>query len=509
MTRQIEKWDYIEVELQASSSGNPFLDVTLQAEFTNQDRSVLVTGFYDGDGVYKIRFMPELEGNWCFVTHSSLNALDKQQGSFECVPPSKNNHGPVRVIDNVHFAYADGMPYHPVGTTCYVWNHQGEELENKTLASLKNEPFNKIRFCVFPKRYTFNYNEPQTYPFPGEVKEQWQREYQDDYNTLRPRHDWWDYTHFNPAYFQHLDNCVLELRALGIEADLILFHPYDFGAWGFDYLPETVNNRLLEYLVARLGAFRNIWWSFANEWDFVQSKTVEEWDRYIKLVEKVDPYNHLRSIHNAHTFFDHSKPWITHCSIQSSDFRRIRQWLDDYQKPIVIDECGYEGNIDRGWGYLTGKEMVNRFWLGFAQGAYVGHGETYVNAEGNLWWSKGGELVGSSPKRIAFLKKIIEESPENSFFHIHREDSFMYKKAGVGIYPEFGLFYFGLNQPSFQWINLREDGTWQIDIIDTWEMTITSAGKNFSGQFRLELPGKEGIAIRIRQNSNHQDEPNL
>ena len=500
MTEQVEKWDCFELELKAQASGNPFLDVTLEADFTHNHRSVRVTGFYDGGDVYKIRFMPDMEGSWRFVTHSNLDALDNKRGSFECMPPSENNHGLVRVIDRSHFAYSDGTPYHPVGTTCYVWNHQGEALEKKTLKTLKEGPFNKIRFCVYPKRYTFNYNEPQNYPFPGEVKEKWNPEYQDDYTTPRPRHSWWDYDYFNPEYFQHIDDCVLELRTLGIEADLILFHPYDFGAWGFDCIPEEVNNRILEYLVARLGAFRNIWWSFANEFDFLQNKTIDEWDRYIKLVEKIDPYNHLRSIHNGREIFDHSKPWITHCSIQTGDFNRIPEWFDKYQKPLVIDECGYEGNIDRGWGYLTGKEMVNRFWQGFAKGAYVGHGETYVNPEENLWWSKGGELQGSSPKRIAFLKKIVEEFPEKGFSHIKSTESFMYKTAGCGVYPEFGLFYFGLNQPSFQLINLPEEGTWQIDIIDTWEMTITSAGSNFSGRFRLDLPGKEGIAIRIRKN---------
>ncbi len=289
---------------------------------------------------------------------------------------------------------------------------------------------------------------------------------------------------------------------MGIEADLILFHPYDFVAWGFDCIPEDVNNRILEYLVARLGAFRNIWWSFANEFDFFENKAIQEWDRYIKLVKNIDPYNHLRSIHNGRVFYDHSNPWITHCSIQSGDFNRIPEWFDKYEKPIVIDECGYEGNIDRGWGNITGKEMVNRFWQGFTMGAYVGHGETYANPEQNLWWSKGGELVGSSPRRIAFLKNIIEEIPENKFTLIKmtKTESFMYKSIGCGVYPEFGLFYFGVHQPSFQMINLPEEGTWQIDIIDTWEMTITSAGSNLSGSFRLDLPCKEGTAIRIRKN---------
>jgi hypothetical protein len=44
-----------------------------------------------------------------------------------------------------------------------------------------------------------------------------------------------------------------------------------------------------------------------------------------------------------------------------------------YKKPVVIDECAYEGNIHRGWGSITGEEMVRRFWEGYVRGGYVGH----------------------------------------------------------------------------------------------------------------------------------------
>ncbi|MEN8905340.1 MAG: DUF5060 domain-containing protein [Clostridiales bacterium] len=493
------QWDYTEIVFESDFEGNPYKDVELSASFEKGDYKIEILGFYDDNNLWKIRFMPPEIGEWKFKTSSNLSSLKDLEGIIKCTKAEEGVHGLVQVSDKTQFSYSDGTAYYPIGTTCYVWNLQGDELEKKTLETLKKSPFNKIRFCIYPKRYTFNYNEPESYPFLGKVEEKWNPQNQDDY-TPRPRHSWWDYDFFNPEYFQHIDNCVLELRKLGIEADLILFHPYDFGAWGFDCIPEEVNNRLLKYLVARLGAFRNIWWAFANEYDLFQNKAIHEWDRYMKLVAKIDPYNHLRSIHNCREFFDHTKPWITHCSIQSKGFVQISKWLDSYKKPIVIDECGYEGNIDRNWGNITGKELINRFWQGFALGAYVGHGETYINPEENLWWSKGGTLQGDSTERIAFLRSIIEEIPEKYFSLIKPTDSFMRKTAGCGIYPEFGLFYFGVHQPSFQLIDLPDSGTWQIDIIDTWEMTITSAGSNFSGHCRLDLPSKEGIAIRIKKN---------
>ena len=232
MSVQIEKWDFFELVLNGPETGNPFLDVTLEADFTQGDHRVQISGFYDGEGVYKLRFMPELEGEWSFTTKSNVPDLDGVRGSLICTPAKAGNHGPVRVANHFHFAYADGSPYIPVGTTCYVWNLQGDVLEEKTLGTLDDAPFNKMRMCVFPKRYTFNSNEPPTYPFEakfsGTLQSTWSPEMVAAYFKQEPP-DYWNLDRFNPEYFQHLEKRILDLRARGIEADLILFHPYDYG----------------------------------------------------------------------------------------------------------------------------------------------------------------------------------------------------------------------------------------------------------------------------------------
>lgn len=51
----------------------------------------------------------------------------------------------------------------------------------------------------------------------------------------------WDFNQFNPAFFQHLEKRLDNLRDLGIEADLIIFHPYDTGRWGLDEMPMEAN----------------------------------------------------------------------------------------------------------------------------------------------------------------------------------------------------------------------------------------------------------------------------
>ena len=57
----------------------------------------------------------------------------------------------MQVFDTLDLRYADGSAYHPFGTTCYAWVHQPRELQEQTLQTLAAAPFNRLRFCAFPK----------------------------------------------------------------------------------------------------------------------------------------------------------------------------------------------------------------------------------------------------------------------------------------------------------------------------------------------------------------------
>lgn len=476
---QASKWGVLEIELQGPSTGNPFTDVELKATFTNEKegRNLQVLGFYNGNGSYKIRMMPDREGHWSYRTESTVKVLDGLEGSFVCTPPEAGNHGPVRVRDKYHFAYEDGTAYLPFGTTSYVWTHQDEEVEQQTLESLESSPFNKMRMCVFPKSYLYNRNEPKLYPFEGSVEEGW------------------NYSVFNPAFFEHLEQRIADLGRLGIEADLILFHPYD--RWGFSEMNQETDDLYLRYIVARLSAFRHVWWSLANEFDLMWAKTSEDWERYARIITENDPYGHLLSNHNWLSFYDHSKPWLTHCSLQRIDVYKTSEaaleWRERWDKPIVIDECAYEGDIDQGWGNISGEEMVRRFWEGTIRGGYVGHGETYLNDEEVLWWSKGGKLVGDSPERIGFLRRLVEEAPEQRWEPLRSD----WDLPCAGIRDEYYVYYFGFNQPKFRIFQMKPGIKYKVDIIDTWNMTIDESAGIREGTFRVELPGRLYMAVRL------------
>lgn len=457
----VERWAMWE----RAFPGPPKGEVEFRAEFRNGNRVLLADGFYDGTGVYRLRFMPDALGEWTFTTHSTAQALNGKTGRFLCTAPSGGNHGPVVVADAQHFRYADGTPHLSIGTTCYAWAHQTDELEKQTLETLKTSPFNKIRMCVLPTEKS-----PQRVPFERD-----------------------DHTRFHIPFFQNLDRQIAALCALGVQADLILFHPYDHE--GFQRMSDAESYRYLRYIVARYAAYRNVWWSIANEYDLVKTKTLPQWDEYFRIVQEADPAGHLRSIHYSKRFYDYSKSWVTHLSLQSDDFDKTGEWFSEYRKPIIFDECKYEGNINKRWGNLSGHEMARRFWLGMSSGAYVGHGETYSGPNGNAWLSKGGTLIGESPARIAFLKKIWEEAPPDLQVTPDPYYPFVFKLGSCYLY------FLDLHQPAEYEFKLPDAESYRAELIDIWNMTIAPVTGAWRGQFTLPLPGKPFQAVRLQRAS--------
>jgi hypothetical protein len=221
---------------------------------------------------------------------------------------------------------------------------------------------------------------------------------------------------------------------------------------------------------------------------------------------KHDPYHHLRSIHNCFAFYDHTRPWITHCSIQRQDLYRTSeytdQWREQFHKPVVLDEIAYEGNIQHGWGNITGEELVRRFWEGALRGGYPGHGETFLHPQEILWWSHGGELHGESWKRVGFLLDVLNGVPGNGLRPAEKTFAdwdcvhAVPAQADPAAGSSYHLFYFSFMRPSFRDIPLPGDGEWKVEVIDTWNMTITEAGI-FRGKCRVNLGGKQFMAVRI------------
>ena len=83
--KEVERWGVFEVAVYGRAEGNPFVEAAVFAAFTGRDEQVTVMGFYDGNGVYKARFMPSFEGQYSFRVQGSF-AEQPLEGSFTATP---------------------------------------------------------------------------------------------------------------------------------------------------------------------------------------------------------------------------------------------------------------------------------------------------------------------------------------------------------------------------------------------------------------------------------------
>ncbi|MFW5755920.1 MAG: DUF5060 domain-containing protein [Tangfeifania sp.] len=485
----IQLWDVYEISLSGPSEGNPYMDVTLEAVFETENKTVTVPGFYDGNGIYRIRFSPDAEGEWSYQTNSNMEELSGKSGSFTCIPATGDNHGPLKIVNTFYLEYADGTPFYSVGTTAYQWTSVKQSIQKKTLETLDGSPFNKIRMCVFPKSYIYgNKTEPWVYPFKRDGEQN-------------------DFTQPNFEFFQNFDLRVQQLRDMGIQADVILFHPYDH--WGYSEMGKEMNEKYVRYMIARISAYRNVWWSLANEWDVPKIKETIDWEGIGNLLQKEDPHQRFRGIHNWYNsedhFYDHSRPWITHASVQTSQFYNAIKWRNQYKKPLLFDEMRYEGDVPSGWGNLSGEEMASYFWMAGLSGGYPTHGETLQNDSDTTevrWWAKGGTLTGESPDRIVFFKSVMENAPVKEMKpELQDNENPENLNNNVYLFSKPGEYYltYTANEGETIKMELPGENNYQKEIIDTWNMKILEKSEIEPGsfQYKTTIPY---TAIRILRN---------
>ena len=140
----------------------------------------------------------------------------------------------------------------------------------------------------------------------------------------------------------------------------------------------------------------------------------------------------------------------------------------------------------------------------------------YHTSTDTIFWAKGGAFRGESWKRIAFLRKIIEEGPGPlTLSDISRDN--ITATAGDGYY----IVYFG-KQVSDNWLfnlpaknssfkKLTAGTKFKVEIIDSWEMTIEQVPLIFETSNenddrlldkelrKVRLPSKPYIALRITE----------
>ena len=99
------------------------------------------------------------------------------------------------------------------------------------------------------------------------------------------------------------------------------------------------------------------------------------------------------------------------------------------------------------------------------------------------------------------MRKILEEAPDGGLRPKNMEwDELCVVPEDENLADETGyhLFYHGISRPGFRYYHIDDNNLYTVDIIDTWNMTVENVG-SFKGRFRIDLPTREYLAVRIKK----------
>ena len=364
--------------------GNPF-DVSVAGFFSpEKGKSVDVGGFYDGADSYRARFMPTRIGPWSYAI--AIDGETVAIGSFHCEP--SDLPGPLRQhsASPYHFQYADGSPYYMMGNTAYngilTYRHRKQAFREFS-DYYASRGFNWLRFALHQTKW----------PTLGHVVWPWGGTPADP-----------DYKSLDVDLFRDADGMVKELASRGMIASLILFMPADRVLEGIAW--ESLQ-RYVRYAMARLGAYWNIAWNMANEWNREGIFTCGRMDALGRLVHRLDPYGRLIACHHHARFEFYDKEWTSMSSIQHrglpQEINRIMLQNRPFNKIVINEEYGYEG--DNHSPPNDPDNVRHDHWAIAMAGGYASYGDKTKGPKIGVYFS--GDLSDSvgtqAPDALCFL----------------------------------------------------------------------------------------------------------
>lgn len=327
-------------EAEAQAHPNPFVSVELRAEFRSPDggRTKVMSGYFDGGRIMRIRFSPDFPGRWDLRLISNLESIDRKTFSFQATEPT--TPGFIRVFNTRYFRYSQP-------NTAHYW--MGD-----VMWSFATVPWETFR-AIVDRRAEQKFTHVQglilgTGESPSTVLA----------DPELPRLD----------HFRELDRRVAYLNGKGMTVDLL------FGGRNnelADLLPtRKQRERFIRYVVARYSAF-NITWLGLREFE-----TYDEGRKLLKeiysYVDEWDPYDHPRSTHTVAT----SSPlkedgWMHYITHQTSAASLSSIDYESNLMPVVNAELGYE---DSGAGasaddHVSSDEFRRRVWNAAVRGSFT------------------------------------------------------------------------------------------------------------------------------------------
>ncbi|MCK5135908.1 MAG: DUF4038 domain-containing protein [Bacteroidales bacterium] len=480
-TERVSIWNRFEIRLESEQDyTNPLYAVrSFYAVFTAPSgRAQKINGFWDGEKVWKIRFMPDETGEWSYFTHCSdttNGGLHSRSGSFECTLNSSQHRiyakGRItRESGNYHLNYEDGTPFFWVG--CTAWNgglKSTPEEWNHYLEQRSENGYNVIQLVATQWRGC-DQNSQGDVAFTGSGR-----------------------ISINPRFFQHFDDKMDRVNEYGHVAGLVLLWALPFGR-GRDlspgyYLPDQEAILLARYMVARYGG-HHVVWILGGDGKFF-GELEDRWKFIGRQVFRDDPpglatlhphgISWLGEIYGDEEWFDIDGYQSSHGTgkrhVNFINQTIAEGWKKNSPKPVINLEPCYEQIRNA----IFEDDVRNAcYWSVFAAPP---SGITY-GADGIWPWIRNGEkpLNHSYTTGVSTWDKSIELPGSKQIGYL---GSFMNKFAWWNLLPAQGLL---LEQPG------EEDFRRHLSVLKSIDQQ----------QILVYFPQKQDVRLFLPSGSNYQ-----
>lgn len=257
----VPQWGRFEVAVaHRRTYANPFTDVTLDVTFTRPDSStVAFWGFYDGEGMWRIRTLADQAGTWRYLARFS-DGSGQFSGTFTCL--ESDLEGMIGVCEGnpIWFARKGGKPVLVRSIQVGERFGAGDEYMRRERAMFldwaQSQGYNMVSWTVAARSQS--------------AAALW------DADGQQP----------DLAAYRRLEQMLDDLAARRM-----LVYP----ASGFFDLPSARRDSYLRYTLARLGSYPHVIWGLGRP----SRLTAAEIDRLGRDIRAMDPFGHVLCVSNV------------------------------------------------------------------------------------------------------------------------------------------------------------------------------------------------------------------
>ena len=407
----VDVYDFVEITINVEkpSVNNPFTDVVIEGQFVpDGGPPASVDGFCDSEdgSVFRIRFMPTRAGKYSYsVKYRQDSYEETHTGNFTAVEAQRS--GIVRVDPEYpwHFLWeGTGEHYFWNGTTTYWMVGLSDELISESLDRLARLKVNRVRAVIMGRVENGRAWYEDVYPSDEFtfLLNPWKAERPDSVKDPG-----FDVTRFNVAHWQKYERLLQHAREKNIVVSVVFYvdgRRPGVDPFGKEKAGGEDEQRYYRYAVSRLAAYSNVMWDVSNEYRLFRD---DAWAKKMgALIEHLDPYEHMMSVHGFGDFRFRTSPWVDFAMYQSWDehggydfmLRNRKEQVETGRIiPQVNEEYGYEDHYPAGWGgarTAPARSADNRrrlAWGMYMAGGYQTGGERANSEPGGGWINGRGD----------------------------------------------------------------------------------------------------------------------